>query len=199
MPGTNIDFTLYERDRNSALTSRPHFIDLLKTMQTAMRTKDINLLAHSMGNFLTVDALANYMRGENTLNVSRLAMAAPDIDRDQFIEDIPALRNRTSGMTLYACSNDWALFASRMFARGARAGDIVDGKPVIVDGVEAIDITAIGTEIFGFNHGQFSTNRAVMDDIKLMLDGVEPPTERLTEIRSVPEGSSKPEYWRFAP
>jgi esterase/lipase superfamily enzyme len=139
-----------------------------------------------MGNFVTLDALANYVPTQTSLSLSRLAMAAPDLDKDQFLQDVHALRGHTGGMTLYACSNDWALFVSRTLARGPRAGDIIDGKPILVDGVEAIDITAIGTEIFGFNHTQFATNRAVMDDIKLMFEGVEPPTARLTEIRPVP-------------
>jgi hypothetical protein len=49
----------YEYDRNSALVARTHFIELLKFLQGDAGIHNIHVLAHSMGNLVALDALAN--------------------------------------------------------------------------------------------------------------------------------------------
>ena len=49
-------------------------------------------------------------------------------------------------MTLYAASNDRALIVSRNFWRNPRAGDVPATGPLIVPGIETIDVTAASTE-----------------------------------------------------
>ena len=57
--------------------------------------------------------------------MGQLIMAAPDVDRDQFVQEIPRIRQFFRGLTLYASSVDKALGLSMRVAGGIpRAGDI---------------------------------------------------------------------------
>jgi hypothetical protein len=56
--------------------------------------------------------------------------------------------------------------AARRLALAPRAGDVRGGEPSIISGVDSIDVTAIGEELFGWNHGVFATTRSVLNDIK---------------------------------
>jgi esterase/lipase superfamily enzyme len=128
--------------------------------------------------------------------VAELIMAAPDVDRDYFISVAPQVRKITAGMTLYASSADKALIVSRQLAGVPRAGDVPNDGPVVVTGIETIDVTALGEDLLGLNHDVFATTRSVMDDIGLIITSSprKAPHQRLLEIRRVPELSENPRY-----
>ena len=182
----------YGYDRESALVAREGFSKVLSKITNDVGVKRIFVIAHSMGNSIVLDALPNA-----NVPVEQLIMAAPDVDRTLFSRSIPRLRAIVKGLTLYASSKDRALRASAMIARFPRAGDVPKEGPVILTGLDTIDVSAIGDEFLGLNHSEFATNRAIMNDIKLLIeDGKRPP--RLSEIRQVPERPAAPRYWRYA-
>ena len=188
----------YEYDRNSALIARAPFVDLLLALGKAGIEK-VHVLAHSMGNFAVLDALANHDHVGQPLPVGEVLMAAPDVDSDQYKGLAPKVRAVVKGMTLYASSADKALILSKTIAgRVPRAGDVPPGGPVLVDRVDAIDVTAVGDDVFGLNHGVFAKEKSILNDVKLLLSlGLRPPTDRLTEIRGMPEGQSPSKWWRY--
>jgi hypothetical protein len=54
--------------------------------------------------------------------------------------------------------------------------------------------------LFGINHDVYATSRSLIDDLgSLLRTGMHPPSGRTSEIRGVPEGVVKPDYWRFVP
>ena len=186
----------YQYDRESALASRRRFVDLLQILQKDHRVERVHVLAHSMGNFLVLDALANLAGTSDPLRIAELIMAAPDIDRDQFLQNVPFVQKIVKGMTLYASSNDRALVASRGLAGGIpRAGDVGESGPILLPGLESIDMSAMGDEMFGLNHNTFAANRSLIDDLFILLTKGE-RSPRLRQIRGVPE--TGPKYWRFA-
>jgi esterase/lipase superfamily enzyme len=190
----------YYYDRESAYIARSSFIDLLKMLRKEHGIERVDVLAHSMGNLVVIDALSNYAQTRNPARLDELIMAAPDVDRDGFVQMIPRVNLLAKGMTLYASSADRALVASRIPARVPRAGDVPAQGPIILPSMETIDVTAMGDEIFGLNHNVFATTRAIVDDMKILLStGKRPPNERLAQIRPVPELPAKPKYWRYAP
>jgi esterase/lipase superfamily enzyme len=190
----------YVYDLNSAELARPAFIALLQSLKEKYAIEKVQIIAHSMGNKLVLDALSSYSETSNPDKVAQLIMAAPDVDRDNFIQMIPKVQRITQGMTLYASSADKALAASRIPAKVPRAGDVPKEGPVILPNLETIDVTAVGNEIFGLDHSVFATNRDIIDDIKLVLAiGLHPPNDRLTEIRPVPDPPAAATYWRYVP
>jgi esterase/lipase superfamily enzyme len=194
------DLSGYVYDLNSAELARPAFTALLQSLKEKYAIEKVQIIAHSMGNKLVLDALSSYSETANPDKVAQLIMAAPDVDRDNFIQMIPKVQRITQGMTLYASSADKALEASRIPAKVPRAGDVPKEGPVILPNLETIDVTAVGNEIFGLDHSVFATNRDIMDDIKLVLAiGLHPPNDRLSEIRPVPDPPAAATYWRYVP
>lgn len=189
----------YFYDRDSAYLARDGFVKVLRLLRETYHFEKVDVIAHSMGNLVVLDALSNYARTSNPVKIGQLIMAAPDVDRDQFVQMEPDVRKITEGMTLYASSADKALALSRVPARVPRAGDVPsDDGPIVLPDMETIDVTAIGDEIFGLNHTEFATNRAIIDDIKLLIStGMRPP--RLAQIRGIPDLPAIPKYWRYVP
>ena len=189
----------YRYDLDSAYSGRDGFIFLLKKLRDDFGIERVDVLAHSMGNLLVLDALKNSAATANPAHVDELIMAAPDVPRDGFERQLPDIQKISAGTTLYASGADKALAASKLLAIYPRAGDVPDGGlPVILPGLDTIDVTAIGDEFLGLNHTEFATNRAVMDDLKILLDS-QRRASRLTEIRAYPETSDGPHYWRYVP
>jgi esterase/lipase superfamily enzyme len=190
----------YIYDKESALGARPHFVELVRKLGAAGIQK-IHILAHSMGNLVVLDALATHNHEVEPLQIGELMMAAPDVDRDHYSGIAPRVRAGTEGMTLYASSEDKALNASKQVSgQVARAGDVPGGRPVLVDEVDAIDVSAIGAEMFGLGHAPFATERSLLNDIGLLVGGaLRPPSRRLREIRGMPDGQMPVQWWRFVP
>jgi esterase/lipase superfamily enzyme len=193
----------YGYDQSSAVAAEESFIRLLKMLQTERGIKHIHILAHSMGNFLVMDALKNYASSLGSLQIDEFMMAAPDVD-GYLYQNIYALEVRkiASNMTLYASSTDRALSISRQLAGGVpRAGDVPPGGPIVLPGIDSIDVTACGDDILGLNHDVFAGTRAVMDDIHALLTYSPrlPPNRRVSGVRGVPEGAIPASYWRYQP
>ena len=125
-------------------------------------------------------------------------MAAPDVDQDIYLQIAAKVRKAASGMTLYASSADRALAASKLFAGAIyRAGDVPETGPILVEGINSIDVTPIGAELFGLGHGPYAKARSVLNDVGLVIgSGLRPPSNRLREIRGMPPGERPPKWWR---
>lgn len=187
----------YDYDRESAEAARPLFAQLLEDIGRKGGISKIFVVAHSMGNQVVGGALTA------TLTVPKpteLILAAPDVDRDVFIGWGPRLVESSGKVTLYVSAADKALLASKLKAHYPRAGDVPADGPIVLNGIETVDVTAVGDELFGLNHNTFAGNRSLIDDIGRMLyNQTHPPGERSPQIRGVPEGTDSPRYWRYAP
>lgn len=187
----------YGYDRNSALIGRQPFVDLLGDLAAQGITR-VHVLAHSMGNFLALDALSAHAQ-PMPLGIDEFVMAAPDVDLDHFKTIAPQVRKFTKGMTLYASSADKALIASRHLAGNIpRAGDVFQGKPTLIDHIDTIDATMIGDDILGLNHSDYATDKSILSDVKrLFEDGKRPPPKRGVGLDAMPDEASAL-WWRFA-
>jgi esterase/lipase superfamily enzyme len=195
--GSTLD---YIYDQQSALTASSSLSQLLKRLRESYGIKRIHIIAHSMGNLLMMEALKGQIVVKDPIRIAELIMAAPDVDRDYYRLHAPEVRKICDGMTLYASSNDKTLQISRKLAGGIpRAGDVPPSGPILVSGVDAIDVSVVGADLLGLNHDVFASHRQVMDDIGLVLNLIprKTPSQRLVEIHGVPDGSPNPQYWRY--
>jgi esterase/lipase superfamily enzyme len=189
----------YDYDRESANYSVPALASLLRDVSEAAPQKKIFLIAHSLGNQITADALQQLALGGKKLGISELVMAAPDIDADVFMSKAEQVKAVAGKITMYASSADKALLASNVKSWGSRLGYIEDSGPHLVDGIEVIDVTAVGNDMFALDHGTFSSSRAVLDDLsRLIASEVHPPLLRTPTLRSVPD-NAHPKYWMYPP
>lgn len=188
----------YTYDRESAGQAGPFLREFLDLVVKDTGAKSVSIIAHSMGNQPTLQVLKD-IRASTPGNVviSEIILAAPDVDRDNFENIAREIQGLAKGITLYAARNDYALDVSRRFHGGVpRAGDAPDGKPLVLPGIDTIDVSAVSTDSFGLNHSGYAENNALLNDIQLLLQtGERPPEKRIPVLEKVE--TDKGAYWRF--
>lgn len=188
----------YTYDRESAAQAEPYLRKFLKLVSDETGAKKLSVIAHSMGNQPLLRVLQDLKRSlpEGVL-ISQLILAAPDVDRDNFENIVTSIKGIAEGITLYAAANDTALQVSRQVNGGVpRAGDVPEGGPIVIDGIDTIDATATSMDSVGINHSGYAENNALLQDIGKLIDqGVRPPGVRLPTLERVE--TSKGAYWRY--
>jgi esterase/lipase superfamily enzyme len=195
--------TAYLYDRDSADRARRFFRTFLEIIAEETKAKKVHIIAHSLGNRPLLEVLRATGGGPNPLaaqlKLDQIVLAAPDIDRDLFVEIARQVTGVARGATLYASSKDRALQLSKKIAGGEpRAGDVPNGTPVIVPGVDSIDISAAGDDGWlTVNHATYAEGSHMLSDLKLLLhDGTRPPDRRFAVYqRQTVEGVGN--FWRY--
>jgi esterase/lipase superfamily enzyme len=191
----------YNYDHDSASNSWDALLQLFHLIRDDAGITNIYVIAHSMGNQILLEALAHAHNAGDGIKLSEIIMASPDVPRDVFTQRIGDLRLLSGGLTLYASSADKALMASHTYSDSVRAGDIPDQEgPVIAAGLDTIDITALGSDPFAFNHN-VAANRSVIDDIGRLISGATltkrpTPRERSPQLIAMPDLPPHT-YWRY--
>jgi esterase/lipase superfamily enzyme len=187
----------YPTDREGAQQAQPYLRDFLRMVVEKSGAKVVSIVAHSMGTQLLMPVLKDLKsKMPEGVRLSQVIWAAPDMDRDGFANFVQELQGISQGMTLYAHADDGALEISRKFWGATRAGDVPAGGPVIVAGLDTIDVSALSTDIFDLNHSGFAERTELLEDIgRLIKLGTRPPEKRLTEMKRVE--TDKGSYWRY--
>ncbi|MEO1282891.1 MAG: alpha/beta hydrolase [Pseudomonadota bacterium] len=194
--------TGYFYDRDSADRARGYFLKFLKMVADKTKAKRIHVISHSLGIRPVSEALQMARlegRTRSDLKIDQLILASPDMDQDVFKEVAAALTKSASGTTLYAASNDLALMASRALARGKpRAGDVTKAGPLIVPGIDTIDVSQAGPNRWlTYNHANYADSSHLLTDLRLLLrSGVRPPDRRFpVYVKRMVEGAGT--YWQY--
>jgi esterase/lipase superfamily enzyme len=188
----------YGYDRESATQSEPYLKDFLALVLRETGAKSVSVIAHSMGNLPLLNVLRDLGPAlPPDVKLNQIIMAAPDVDRDVFVNLAANIRQYGRGVTLYCSANDRAMSASRRVAGGVpRAGDVPAEGPVVIAGIDTIDVTRTSTDVLSLNHSTYAEKSALLNDIGLLLlTGERPPERRIPilEIVQVPTGA----YWRY--
>jgi esterase/lipase superfamily enzyme len=185
----------YKDDLETINASIDNIKNFLTEVSRDTGAATIYLVAHSMGNVGLLNALTRMTNTERARAMGKfreIVLAAPDIDRNVFINDIvPKIAGRRNRVTLYASGNDRALQASEQINKEPRAGDTRHGI-VIGGGLDTIDASDVDTSLVG--HAYYAENRTIMSDMfYLIQQGVAPGQRFGLESVTIPEGN----YWRF--
>lgn len=155
----------------------------------------VHLIAHSMGNRALLAAVSQLAAdaGFKRFNTfSSLVLAAPDVDRRTFTNQVAQIRKLRSRITLYVSDRDQALVAShRLFHRAARAGEGGDNA-LVLPGVDTVDVSRLSMDALG--HSYYGDNRNVVLDLLEFLKGKIAPRPGLTRV---PVGALA--YWLMLP
>jgi esterase/lipase superfamily enzyme len=151
-----------------------------------------------MGNQPLMDVLRDMKTAApEGVTISQVILAAPDVDADGFSNLAAAIKGMAKNVTLYVASNDRALIVSRNFWGSYRAGDVPPAGPLILPGIDTIDVTAASTDAFAINHSGYAQNNKLLEDIaELMKTGLRPPELRVLKPSKVTTGGG--DYWRYA-
>ncbi|MFN0218883.1 MAG: alpha/beta hydrolase [Hyphomicrobium sp.] len=190
----------YTYDRGSAEAAEPHLAEFLEFVVQKSGAKSISLIAHSMGNELLLRVLERARPiAPPGVVISQVILAAPDVDRDKFANIAKQITSFSKGVTLYAASNDRALgYSARFWGGIPRAGDVPATGPMIVPGVDTIDVTTVSTDGLGLNHSGYAENPELLNDVKALIrDGVRPPNKRIKNLLTVESAAGT--FWRYPP
>ncbi len=188
----------YSYDRESSGQAQPYLKQFLEYVVAETGAKSVSVIAHSMGNQLLLPVLRDLkLSRPDGVVVSQVILAAPDVDRDTFEFLATEIKGVGRGITVLAASNDRALDISRRFWGGVpRAGDIPPQGPVLIAGIDTIDVTAVSTDVLAINHSGYAEKHALLNDLRLLIQtGERPPEKRVPILQRIttPRG----EYWRY--
>lgn len=169
--------TDYAYDRASADFSRDALEALLKQLARDPAISGIDIFAHSMGNWVTMEALRQLATANDrgALGAMReVVLAAPDVDMDVFRRQAARIGDITSHITVYVSHDDYALRVSRRLAGGKlRAGENTDLHQFHRLGMRAHDLSGVAGGV-GRNHGKAFEDAATLAGIgKAMAGGQE--------------------------
>ncbi len=187
----------YTYDLNSAEQSQPFLREFLTMVAQKSGATKISIIAHSMGNQPLLRVLQGFMNTSPPgIKIDQLILAAPDVDRDTFENVATKLQPLANGITLYAAANDRALDASESFHRSPRAGDVPAIGPLVLAGIDTIDVTAVSMDSLGLRHSGYAENNTLLKDIgRLIETGERPPELRVPSLEKVT--TDKGIYWRY--
>ncbi len=165
--GAAIDY-IYDRD--SAIYSRDALEAMLQALVKDPTVGSISILAHSMGNYIVVEALRQMAIRNRELSpkIRDVMLASPDIDVDVFRRQIAMIDAgpRPANFFLFVSRDDRALGLSSFLARGStRLGALDPAKDPyrsILEqaGVHVIDLTSFASNDIA-NNGKFATGEVV--------------------------------------
>jgi esterase/lipase superfamily enzyme len=114
----------YAYDRESANYSRDALEELLDTIVSHPNVKEINIVAHSMGNWVALEALrGRSIRGARVVRgggdkVKNALLVAPDVDLDVFATQIRRMGAYRPRIALFVSQDDGALELSKLIWGG---------------------------------------------------------------------------------
>lgn len=162
----------YVYDLNSALVARVQLKEMADIL-TRTRAESFDILAHSMGTFLTMEGLVDAQlagrlgtRGE----IDHIVLASPDIDIDLFKTQIGLLpREVVDRIFILVSKDDSALRVSRTLAGGVERVGAADADDLGELGVTVIDLSEIEDSGSG-SHSKFAGSPEVVQLIGAALN-----------------------------
>lgn len=159
----------YGYDRGSANYSRDAFERVLRRIVAHPAVRDVSVVAHSMGSWLTMETLRQIAIRDRRVpaRVTNVMLAAPDLDVDDFRAQLARIGPARPRFTLFVSRDDRALAVSRLvWGSQARLGEVDPASDfvrtcLVRAGIEVVDVTATGAGD-GLRHGRFSDSPQVV-------------------------------------
>tara|TARA_X000000950_G_scaffold215007_1_gene258741 strand:+ start:2856 stop:4229 length:1374 start_codon:yes stop_codon:yes gene_type:complete len=141
----------YLYDRESANYSRDDLENLITGIASREEVRDITIFAHSMGSWLTMEALRQYAIRNGGINskITNVVLASPDLDVDVFWRQMESLGPSRPPFTIMVTQDDRALWFSRMIAGASRLGGTDPTSPEVMErmqsmgGITVLDLTDV--------------------------------------------------------
>ena len=166
----------YGYDRESTNYSRDALENLLQFLSRDPSVGEISVLAHSMGNWVTLEALRQMAIRDGRVNpkIKAVMLAAPDVDINVFSRQIALIAPKGPNITLFVSQDDRALAVSRRVwgdipRLGAIDPTVEPYKTELAqDKITTIDLTKLNSDD-RLNHGKFASSPEVVQLIGTRL------------------------------
>lgn len=157
------DISKYVYDINSVLVARDGLASMAQVMDSSA-IDHYDLLAHSMGNFLTMEVIREASIRGNARNMAKarnIILAAPDIDVDVFMTQIRRIPKERRSFVVMVSSDDKALAASSFVDGGAARVGSAPAEELSKLGVIAIDLSEVDDNS-SLSHSKFAQSSEVV-------------------------------------
>ena len=166
----------YLADEDAVVVAIPAFKRFLLALVDSIGAARVQIVGHSMGTRMIAATLQSLAADGRASVVSDVVLAAADINAEVFRDQIAPSMKRTAGrVTMYTSAGDHALMASHTIHRDQRAGENAAWLSLIA-GVDVIDATRAKAD--WLDHGYVQENKALLDDMFMLLSRGLPPNER---------------------
>lgn len=159
----------YGYDHESASYSRDALENGLRMLARDPEVREITVVAHSMGNWVTLEALRQMAirDGRVAPKIRDVMLAAPDVDLNLAREQISTLGPQKPRFSLFTSADDHALALSRKFWGEPRLGSIDPNEEpersiLAKEGVDVINLTGVSSPD-QLNHGTFAQNPRIVE------------------------------------
>ena len=161
-----IKLRAYTYDRESANYSRDAFEQVLATLAANPNVKEINIVAHSMGNWVTLEALRgmSIRSGKVGGKIKNVMLVAPDVDVDVFRTQIQRLGAPKPRFILFVSQDDKALALSQEIWGSPAPGRNQSGTGALSKRTKTGNI-----EVFDLTKLQGSAHDRAFEDITQVL------------------------------
>ncbi|WP_131837453.1 alpha/beta hydrolase [Ancylobacter aquaticus] len=178
-PGVPVLFTWASRgeiadyvyDNNSATAARDRLEETIRLVFNS-GADQVTIVAHSMGNWVTVEALRQIKISGNPLPMSKLGnivLAAPDIDVDVFKSQLKRLGKPPKPFIVIVSRDDKALAFSDFIAGDKpRLGAYTHDTELVELGAVVVDMSNVKSTD-GFNHAKFAQLAEMAPQLRGML------------------------------
>jgi len=176
----------YTYDRESANYSRDALEDLLDLLSRNPNVAEINVVAHSMGNWLTLEALRTraIRTSRGTDKVKNVLLVAPDVDVDVFRTELRRMGPVRPRLAVFVSQDDQALNISESLWGGVpRLGAVNPAEEPYHSefaqaNIEVFDLTSLKSAGDDAHDRAFTDVTSVMDLIKQRFRDGQQLTER---------------------
>jgi esterase/lipase superfamily enzyme len=194
-PGTPVLFSWasgaktrdYVYDKDSSTAARDDLEATLVMLSKSPRVKSIDIIAHSMGNWLAMETLRQLaIAGNRDLDdkLGYVILASPDIDVDIFKKQMARYGRPDKPFVVLLSADDKALrFSSLIAGKEARVGDDANADELAALGVIVADLSATesGDKL---NHAKFADNPVLVQllgERLRMPDSLQPTPEQTND------------------
>jgi esterase/lipase superfamily enzyme len=162
----------YIYDNNSATAARDSLEHVLR-LALASDAERVDIVAHSMGNWVTVETLRQIRISGDLHNVNKIGLivlAAPDLDLDVFKSEMRRFGKPAKPFFIVLSKDDKALWASKLIAGGeTRVGADTNVEDLTALGATVIDLTDVKADD-STNHSKFAQLAEVAPQLKDVLE-----------------------------
>ncbi len=183
----------YPADEATIEASESAITDFLVDFSANCGAEKVHVIAHSMGNRGLLRALQRIAgNAQGPVKFGQIFLAAPDVDRDLFLDLARLYPQHAERTTLYASDADRAVHLSSRLHDAPRAGYFM--PYTVAPGVDTVAIPAFDVDLLG--HSYYAEAEALLHDIYDLMRHNDAPAKRQRIVPSIHEGTV---FWKLKP
>jgi esterase/lipase superfamily enzyme len=183
----------YPVDEATIETSEQAITDFLVDFTANCGAEKVHVIVHSMGNrglLRAMQRIAANAETQGKVKFGQVFLAAPDVDRDLFLELAHLYPERAERTTLYASNADLPVHLSAKLHDAPRAGYYL--PYTVFSGVDTVAVPDFDVDLLG--HSYFAQAEALLYDIRDLMLHNEAPAQRQRIEPAVYRGTK---FWKL--